>query len=208
MLHDIRYALRSLQRHRVFALTAILTLGSRHRRQHRDLQRRQRRAAPAAAVPRPRPHPHHLGSSRLHRPRDGIAPRLSRLAQGARVLGDGRLGQRGLHGDGDRRARGGERRAGDAQLLPRPGCADTAGPRLPRRRGARRGEGGGAERRGTGSGRTAAVPMSWAAGSPWAAFRTPSSAPAPAGSRCRSRWISGRRSRPTPPWAVATTSSR
>ncbi len=27
MLHDIRYALRSLQRHRVFALTAILTLG-------------------------------------------------------------------------------------------------------------------------------------------------------------------------------------
>ena len=27
MLHDLRYALRSLHRHRVFALTAILTLG-------------------------------------------------------------------------------------------------------------------------------------------------------------------------------------
>jgi hypothetical protein len=27
VLHDIRYALRSLHRHRVFALTAILTLG-------------------------------------------------------------------------------------------------------------------------------------------------------------------------------------
>ena len=52
---DLRYSLRVLLRAPSFALAVVARPRARHRRQHRDLQHRQRRAAAAAAVRRARP---------------------------------------------------------------------------------------------------------------------------------------------------------
>ena len=49
-IQDLTYAVRSILKARGFAAVAILTIALGHWRQHRDVHRRQRRAAPAAAV--------------------------------------------------------------------------------------------------------------------------------------------------------------
>src|SRR5262252_6445714 len=50
VLHDTGYALRTLTKQPGFALVALLTLCTGHRRQHGDLRHRERRAAASAAV--------------------------------------------------------------------------------------------------------------------------------------------------------------
>ena len=66
---DLVYTLRTLASARGFALVALLTLASRHRRQHGDLQRGARRASSPAALPGGRPR-----DSRLARQPGGERP--------------------------------------------------------------------------------------------------------------------------------------
>ena len=52
-VRDVRYAIRQMAQDPGFTVVAILTLGARHRRQQRHLQRGQRRPSSAAGLPRP-----------------------------------------------------------------------------------------------------------------------------------------------------------
>ena len=167
LAQDVRFALRNLRKYPSYTAIVLLTLGARHRRQHRDLQRRPRRAAAAAALRQRRPAgrgpPAGAEDRRRQRRRlgegDRRLPRADRRARrGRRVPPDVVQPARPRRGV----ARPDRRRLG--QLLRRARRDADARPDLPRRRRREERAGGaGAQLRLLAAARSAAIPASSAA---------------------------------------------
>ena len=135
-LRDLRYGARALLRAPGFHRRRDADARAGHRRQHRDLQRRQRCPAEAIVVPRTRSAGLCLGEE--HRdwqgPRSRRAAELSGLAGAERgVRCAGRLSFQRLRAHRQRRARKPHRDHGDGQPVPRARCRRAGRPDLHRR---------------------------------------------------------------------------
>ena len=138
LVRDTRYAVRRLVRDWRFTAAAVLILGSRHRRQHRDLQPRQRDAVPPAAVGRSRSPRRHLSERHQRRRRrcelvsglPGHGGVHRRLREHDRRV---RPSRRELSGRG--RLAAGDRRAHHRDLSVRAGTPAVARPLVQRRGG-------------------------------------------------------------------------
>ena len=136
-LSDIRHAARRIRRYPGHATVAASDVGARHRREHRDFQRRQSRPLSAAALPR-------CATADVDLGRPGrIAPgcHLRHVSRAHRTdslvrIDDGHA-PGAANADRRRRTRAARRSVRQRGLLPRAGCAACAGTRF--RGGGRRG---------------------------------------------------------------------
>ena len=140
--HDLREAARTLRKQPRFLGHHVAHARARHRRGHRDLQRRQRRAAEAAAVPECRPARQRLehGARARLRPVPALARSLPVLS--ASTTRSSRT-WRCSSGGASNLTEGGSPEVVDAAVtthsyFPTLGVAVRARPELPRRRGSAR----------------------------------------------------------------------
>ncbi len=112
--------------------------GARHRRHHRDLQRRLRRAAEAAALSRAGPARPGVGIDAVARAGRHVADRSELLGHARHepvAVGVRRAARRELHAHGLRDARACDGREGQRRVPPNPGRAAGGGPHLRAGRG-------------------------------------------------------------------------